>query len=213
MEHDPRGKKTGKRGWGRTIFLLALVVECILIGCLIWGKSVPSRALPRRLSAEEAERYESYSISLPDAGGRAPSAAGVLAYCTFQEEKTVGSARYTFYTSDALPEYIHQCAAILEIMETSEGTVYITYTSQNAERVILTISDSGIIQKDIYAEKTDTYYDLSASGSHKYLHFRHSPSVDSFTAILAGVVGAALLLSFALYRRGRRGEGHAPFPD
>ena len=68
MERDPRGKKTGKRGWGRTIFLLALVVECILIGCLIWGKSEPSRALPRRLSAEEAERYESYSMPVQRKG-------------------------------------------------------------------------------------------------------------------------------------------------
>ena len=42
------------------------MVECILIGCLIWGKSEPSRALPRRLSAEEAERYLLYDSAVAD---------------------------------------------------------------------------------------------------------------------------------------------------
>lgn len=178
-------QKTDRRGWARSIFFLTLAVECILIGCLIWGQSTSNRTLSRPLSQEEAGAYEKDLLSLPDAGGRAPSAAEVLAYCTMQGQKTIDGTRYTLYTSDTLPEYLHQCAAIREIMETAEGTVYITYTSRNAEQVTLTISGSGIMQKDIYAEKADTYYSLSAAGNHKYLYFRHSPSGLSPLAVSA----------------------------
>lgn len=58
-------------------------------------------------------------------------------------------------------------------METSNGTVYITYMSLDAEQVILTIGSDGIIQRDIYAEKTNIYYVLSELENYKIPNYRH----------------------------------------
>lgn len=166
-------KKSKNHGILRSVLILSVTLGCILIGFLFIEKFGSNKALPQPLTEEEIIHYKQYSIFLPDIKERNPSAVSVLAQCTLQEEKIIGDTRYIFYTSDVLPQYIYQCASIREIMETSSGTVYITYMSLDAEQVILVIGSDGIIQRDIYAEKTDIYYVLSELENYKIPNYRH----------------------------------------
>lgn len=199
-----------RQGFLRGVFILSVAFECILIGMLIAGEFTSNRTFPQSLSAEEVGHYKQYSIVLPNAGGRRPDTANVLAQCTFQEEKIIGDERYKFYTSDVLPQYIYRCSSIREIMETSVGAVYITYISYDAEEVILTIGGGGIIQKDIYAAKTDTYYVFSELKNYKFPHYRHQHFGFLFIKILAVGIGFVLAFVFALRTKGRAKKGNVP---
>lgn len=183
----------GKKSFLRGCFILSLAIECMFILMLIVGEF---RTSPQPLSAEEVGRYTQYSILLPNHEECYPDAANVLAQCAFQEEKSIGDRQYKFYTSAVLPQYIYQCDSIREIMETDTGTVYITYVSRDAEEVTLTIGNSGIIRKDIYAEKTDTYYVLSELENYKFPHYRNPHFSSPIIKILAGGLGFILALIF-----------------
>lgn len=166
-------KKSKNHGILRCVLILSVTLGCILSGFLFMEKFGSNKTLPQPLTEEEIIHYKQCSIFLPDTKERNPIAVNVLAQCTPQEEKIIGDTRYIFYTSDLLPQYIYRCASIREIMETSNGTVYITYMSLDAEQVILTIGSDGIIQRDIYAEKTNIYYVLSELENYKIPNYRH----------------------------------------
>lgn len=189
----------------RALFLAALVVECILVGMLIYGKITSDRLIALPLSAEEAARYETYRLlALPDVEGRNPTISEVLAYCT-----PTGTYRNeTRYSSEVLPQYLYKCATLRDVSDAANGDIlYICYTTQDAERVDIALSDYGM-SGFIYAEKTDTYYEFSESGSRKYPNFRLQARAKNLTriAVPAGLLGVGLAYSVGLYAwRKRRG--------
>ena len=85
--------------------------------------------------------------------------------------------------------------------ETEEGTLYITYTSQDGEAVRLTVLDGDILYRGIYTEKTDTYYGISREESYKVLHFRNQRAEFPALWLLAAANGAALLCVLVLLVR------------
>lgn len=189
----------------RGLFLAALVVECILAGCLIQGIAASDSQVRRMLTDEELSHYAQYEIALPDVQGRAPRAEEVLANCTPQEEKTVGNTRYRPYTSDVLPEYLYNCDTLLEITEyTGQDLVYVSYESQDGERVLFALNSGGVRYKEVYAEKTDTYYFFDDANAYKDLHFRHSAPPHPLLVASASLLGIGLAYSVGLYVWRRR---------
>ena len=180
-----------KKSFLRGCFILSLVVECVLILMLIVGES---RTSPQSLSADEVDHYAQYSIFFPNKEDPHFSIDDVLALRTIQDEKSIGDRQYRFYTSDVLPQYICQCDNIREIMGTDIGTLYITYVSYDAEEVVFTIGNKGIIRKGIYAEETDTYYVLSELENYKILHYRTPSFTTPIIRVLAGSLGFVLVL-------------------
>ena len=79
-------------------------------------------------------------------------------------------------------------------MGTDIGTLYITYVSYDAEEVVFTIGNKGIIRKGIYAEETDTYYVLSELENYKILHYRTPSFTTPIIRVLAGSLGFVLVL-------------------
>ena len=201
-------RKRNRRGFLSVGFLRLVAIACILI-VLIAGEVTAHRTDTRPVSAEEAAYYGQYSIVLPNGEGARLDAASVLALCTLQEEVTMGDRRLKLYTSDVLPQYLYQCSSIREIMETSEGTVYITYTSHDDEQVILTVGGDGIMVKTIYVPETDTCYVLSESGNYKYPNFRHPDSGFPVIKIVAGGIGVVLAVVIVLRIRKRAKKGNA----
>lgn len=187
----------------RALFLAALVVECILVGMLIYGKITSDRLISLPLSAEETARYAAYRITLPDVEDRDPTVGEVLAYCTPAGTDRIGGTRYS---SEALPQYLYKCAALRDVSDAADGELlYITYTTQDAERVDIILTDHEM-SSSIYAEKTDTYYELSRDGSRKYPNFRHQARAKNLTrkAVPAGLLGIGLAYSVGLYVWRRR---------
>lgn len=181
----------------RALFLAALVVECILVGMLIYGKITSDRLISLPLFAEEAARYEAYRLTLPDVEGRDPTVGEVLAYCSPTGTDGIG----TRYSSEVLPQYLYKCATLRDVSDAANGEVlYITYMTQDAERVDITLTDHGT-SGGIYAEKTDTYYELSERGSRKYPNFRHQARAKNLTriAVPAGLLSIGLAYSAGLY--------------
>lgn len=199
--------KRNRRGFLSVGFLRLAAIACILI-VLIAGEVTAHRTDTRPVSAEEAAYYGQYSIVLPNGEGARLDAAGVLALCTLQEEVTMDDRRLKLYTSDVLPQYLYQCSSIREIMETSEGTVYITYTSHDDEQVILTVGGDGIMVKTIYVPETDTCYVLSESGNYKYPNFRHPDSGFPVIKIVAGGIGVVLAVVIVLRIKKRAKKGN-----
>ena len=123
----------------RVLFLAALVVECILVGMLIYGKITSDWLISLPLSAEETARYAAYRITLPDVEDRDPTVGEVLAYCTPAGTDRIGGTRYS---SEALPQYLYKCAALRDVSDAADGEfLYITYTTQDAERVDIILTD------------------------------------------------------------------------
>lgn len=192
----------------RVLFLAALVVECILVGMLIYRAATSGRLISQPLSAEEAARYEAYRITLPDVEGRDPTIDEVLAYCTPKGTDDIG----TRYSSEVLPQYLYKCAALRDVSDAADGEVlYITYTTQDAERVDIILTDHEM-SGSVYAEKTDTYYELSQEESCKYPNFRRQARAMDLSriAIPAGLLGVGLVYSVGLYVWRRRRRQEAP---
>lgn len=183
--------KFGRRRILCGVLLLLAALECVFLGMLLMGNAGANEMKPRPLTDDEAARYGQYTLTLPDG-------AQVLDYCTLQEEKRIGGRQYRLYTSDELPQYLYQCREIREIVETEEGTLYITYTSQDGEGVYLTVLDGDVLYRGIYTEKTDTYYGISQEESYKVTHFRNPQTEQPALWILAAANGAALLCVLVL---------------
>ena len=177
--------KIGRRRILCVVLLLLAALECVFLGMLL-GNAGAGEMKQRPLTDGEAARYGQYTLTLPDG-------AHVLDYCTLQEEKCIGGRQYRLYTSDELPQYLYQCREIREIVETEEGTLYITYTSQDGEEVHLTVLDGQVLHSGIYTEKTDTFYQISQEESYKVTHFRNPQTERPALWVLAAANGAALL--------------------
>lgn len=177
----------------RGVLLLLAALECILIGMLLMEAIMANEMEPRPLTDDEAAHYAQYDLALPDG-------TQVLDYCTIQEERSIGGQQYRFYTSDELPQYLYQCREIREILEMREGTLSITYISQDEEHVILTVLDGDILRRDIYAKKTDTFYMISQEESRAVPHFHSQHAEFPALRILAagnGIVFLCVLVCFA----------------
>lgn len=187
-------RKGGKRRILCGVLLLLAALECVLIGMLLMGNAGANEIKRRPLTDDEAARYAQYTLTLPDG-------VQVLDYCTLLEEKNIGEQQIRLYTSDELPQYLYQCRELREILETEAGTLYMTYTSRDGEAVYLTVLDGDVLYRDIYSEKTDTYYGISQVESYKVLHFRNPRAEHPALWVLAAANGAALLCVLAVLVR------------
>ena len=187
-------RKMGKRRILCVVLLLLAALECVFLGMLLLGNAGANEMKPRPSTDDEAAYYAQYTLTLPDG-------AQVLDYCTLQAKKSIGEQQIRLYTSDELPQYLYQCRELREILETEAGTLYITYTGRDGEVVYLTVLDGNVLYRDIYSEKTDTFYELSQAESYKVLHFRNPRAEHPALWLLAAANGAALLCVLVLLVR------------
>lgn len=195
-------RKGGKRRILCVVLLLLAALECVFIGMLLMGNAGANEMKPRPLTDDEAARYAQYTLTLPDG-------SQVLDYCTLLEEKNIGGQQYRFYTSDELPQYLYHCRELREILEMEAGTLCITYMSRDGEAVYLTVLDGDVLYRDIYSEKTDTFYEISQEESYKVLHFRNPRAEHPALWVLAAANGAALLCVLVFWVRSGKNRNTA----
>ena len=138
----------------RTLYicLCAMLAACLLGGIWLYR----NRTIQRDPTQAEIDAAQAYK---PASAAQAPSEKEyLLGLCTSQGDVQVGDGQYTGYTSDSLPEILHQCQQILQIVLSQEGELSICYLTTDSKQVILSYDDSGLFELVVYDQEADLMY-------------------------------------------------------
>ena len=152
---------------GRAIVLFLFAAALILFPTV----SLTVKSAVQPMSDREVEKYRAYGLALPGAVDAAPTPEEILGYCVFAGEQRIGSETYAAYTSSELARYLKDCRELREVIVNASGTVYLTYSTDHNEMVILSCAEDGAETRTIYDETTDTAYFLSPDKNEKHTNY------------------------------------------
>lgn len=140
-----------------TIILVAIVCICLLLSFSLYMKN-RQRAIP--MTESEIQYYQKYQIDTSSAS----------------DEDLVGWIlaiwRNGEYGTQVLESYLYDCVEIYDVAQWGE-LVLIDYFASNDLRVIMMYDSSGMRNKSIYDERTDTTYFMSDEEKTRHINSRH----------------------------------------
>lgn len=141
---------------------ISVIVVCLLISAVYM---LTHRSLKREPTAQEIEAYGAYEVDWQSiAPGEGSDKETILSLCTYETEKTIGENDYKIYTSETLGNYLHDFAEMSEIALLAETTLYVQYSNEAGDLIILGYTDEGLREKSIYDLETDTlFYELDGT--------------------------------------------------
>ena len=152
------------------IFLLTLIAVSLVIGGVY---ILANRQSIRRPTRQEIEACAPYAIDWQFVTGQEGSDKEIiLSMCTFVEEKNAGEMLISIYESDTLGSYLWDFQEMMEISEFN-GILYVTYTTPDGGMVTLGYDDTGMTEKGIYRQETDTYYFRQGDTFEVWTNFRN----------------------------------------
>lgn len=165
--------ETRKLAKSRFWLILLIVAVALTAVLLCWKFLSAPDGHPKPMTAAELERYAPYA-ALTEDGLR------ISDHCTLLKTHKIGERTRRTYTSDTLPQYLYQCAALDAISDVTDEngqlvSYYINYHTAGGIESTLTVTPDGALRvAGVYDPSHDTYYEIySPTEGYKYASFRH----------------------------------------
>ena len=142
----------------RKILIIGLgIIAACLLTCAVY--MFANRSTKREPTQQEIEACAPYAVDWQSAlGAEGSDKEIILGMCTFAGEETIGENVYKTYTSDTLGGYLYAFGEMIQIALLNDTTLYVQYTADDGDMVILAYSDDGLCEKGVYDVETDTFF-------------------------------------------------------